>query len=183
MRNKLMTVLVIVSTAGVAVAQTPPASTSATATNTANPVITNAVPLLAPVNQAGSIGVGPMIGEPMGVTMKYWFSDKIAVDAGAGWSFADPDGFQLHGDFLYHAFNLIPVDQGQLALYFGGGARVKFVDEDNQDNHAGIRGPVGVSYLIPNTRLEAYAEVAPILDLAPDTRLDWDGGVGLRFYF
>jgi hypothetical protein len=38
-------------------------------------------------------------------------------------------------------------------------------------------------YLIPNSQFEVFAEVAPILDLAPSTSLEWNGGVGFRYYF
>jgi hypothetical protein len=133
------------------------------------------------INSAGSFGLGPLLGEPTGLGAKVWLSEKTAVDAGMGWGFADPDGFQLHSDFLFHAFDLFHTDSGQLPLYFGVGGRVKFVDQG--DNRAGIRGPVGVSYLFPNSRWEAFGEVVPVLDLAPSAKLRWNGGVGFRFYF
>jgi hypothetical protein len=136
------------------------------------------------INHEGAIGVGPMIGEPMGVTAKFWFNRKMAADAGVGWSFENPDGVQLHADFLYHFFDLFHnVGDGELPLYVGGGARLKFPDDSGQDNRAGIRFPVGAAYLCHNRPLEFYIEVAPILDVAPITQLRWNGGIGLRYYF
>lgn len=150
-------------------------------TNTPPSAFTNAVEYSSPINRAGSFGLGVLAGEPSGVSAKLWLSGTTAVDAGAGWSFVDPDGFQLHGDFLFHLFNLFHAGNGELPLYLGVGGRVKFVEHG--DNRAGIRGPVGLSYLIPNSHLELFAEVAPILDVAPSTRLEWNGGLGLRYYF
>ncbi len=122
-----------------------------------------------------------MVGEPMGVTAKYWFSDTMAVDGGLGWSFVDPDGTQLHADVLWHKFDLLRADMRDMPVYVGVGGRVKFVEHG--DNRAGIRVPLGVEYLLHNQPLEFYAEVAPILDVAPSTTLEWNGGIGLRYYF
>jgi hypothetical protein len=52
-----------------------------------------------------------------------------------------------------------------------------------RDNRAGLRGPVGVSYLLHKQRLELFAEVVPVLDVAPKTTLEWNGGIGIRYYF
>jgi hypothetical protein len=171
MRNKVVTGLLL--TWMVAAAQAQDGASSSISTNPA--------PLAPPINQSGSFGLGPLVGEPTGLGMKLWLSEKTAVDAGAGWSFVEPDGFQLHGDFLYHLTDLIRVEGGKLPLYFGVGGRVKFVEQG--DNRAGLRFPVGISYLFPDTRLEAFAEVAPVLDLAPAAKLEWNGGIGLRYYF
>ena len=136
------------------------------------------------INHEGAIGVGPMIGEPMGVGAKFWMNREMAVDGGAGWSFQDPDGFQIHADFLYHFFDLFKnTGNGDLPLYVGGGARVKFTDDSGQDNRAGIRFPFGAAYLCHNRPLEFYIECAPVLDVSPKTQLQWNGGIGVRYYF
>lgn len=133
------------------------------------------------INDRGTFGLGPMLGEPMGLTVKYWFSDITAVDGGLGWSLVDPDGTQLHADVLFHKFDPFRSDIPDFALYLGVGARVKFTEHG--DNLAGIRVPFGVSYLLQPQRLEFYAEVAPILDVAPTTTVNWNGGIGIRYYF
>ncbi len=179
-RSKILFIaLLVVRVAGAAGAQDVPSV--AGVTNPPVAVATNQTALTPAINQAGTFGVGPLVGEPTGLTMKMWLSEKTAVDAGAAWSFVDPDGFQLHADFLYHKFDLFHLSRGELPLYFGVGGRVKFVEHG--DNRAGIRGPLGISYLFPASRFELFAEVAPILDVAPTTTLEWNGGVGLRYYF
>lgn len=65
-----------------------------------------------------------------------------------------------------------------MPLYVGVGGRVKFTEHG--DNLAGIRVPIGVAYLLPEQRLEFYAEVAPILDVAPTTTVNRNGGIGIR---
>ncbi len=157
------------------------ASSSAGQTNAPGTALTREGQALEPINRPMSWGLGPLLGEPTGLSAKLWLSGKTAIDAGAAWSFVDPDGFQVHGDFLFHKFDLFHVSSGELPLYFGVGGRVKFVEHG--DNRAGIRGPVGISYLIPRSNFEVFAEVAPILDVAPTTSLEWNGGVGFRYYF
>jgi hypothetical protein len=191
MCNKLITALLIAISTGAASAQVAGASGSHTnaLTSSSAPAqgtgssggMTNAFQPSPAINQKGAIGVGPMLGEPMGATAKMWLSDTLAVDGGLGWSFVDPDGCQLHGDVLFHKFDLLRADTRDLPVYIGVGGRVKFAEHG--DNLAGIRVPLGVAYLMPQQRLEFYAEVAPILDVAPTTTVNWNGGIGIRYYF
>jgi hypothetical protein len=130
----------------------------------------------------GGFGAGVILGQPTGFTIKYWLSQKMAIDAGAAWSWENNDGyFDLYGDFLYHKFDLIPVPKGELPLYFGVGARVAIPDHGS--TLAGIRIPVGLAYEIPDLPIEVFGEVAPIVDFAPSTDLHWNGGVGVRYFF
>lgn len=180
MRNQFIAALLVCGFTCAAAAQE--SASSAPLTNPPPVVDTNVFQYsTSQVNHAGSFGLGVLAGEPLGASAKVWLSEKTAIDAGAGWSFVDPTGFQVHGDFLFHKFNLFHTGKGELPLYFGVGGRVKFVEHG--DNRAGIRGPVGLSYFIPHSRFEVFAEVAPILDVAPTTSLEWNGGVGFRFYF
>jgi len=98
-----------------------------------------------------------------------------------GWAFEDHDSFHLHGDYLWHAFDLVPVNYGKLPLYFGVGGRVKVPDEG--ESRVGVRLPVGVSFLFQNAPVEVFAEIAPVVDVAPATQLRFNGGVGIRYYF
>jgi len=191
MRNKVLTVLLVSITAGTAGAQVAGSSGSGTNAVQSTPATPQAVPSTGSltnafqpgpaINEKGTFGVGPMLGEPIGVSAKVWLSDKLALDGGLGWSFVDPDGCQLHGDVLFHKFDLLRADTRDLPLYVGVGGRVKF--PEHGDNRAGIRVPVGIAYLMPQQRLEFYAEVAPVLDVAPSTTLEWNGGIGIRYYF
>jgi len=126
-------------------------------------------------------GAGVLAGEPTGLSLKYWLSDRFALDGGAGYSFEGGDSFQLHSDVLMHKFDLFQMERGELPLYFGVGGRLKF--PEHGDNVAGVRFPVGVAYLFPDSPLELFAEVAPIIDVAPVSELRWNGGIGIRYYF
>jgi hypothetical protein len=129
-------------------------------------------------------GAGIILGEPTGASLKYWLNDTLAIDGAVGASFNDDDhdsNFYLHSDLLIHNFDLIPVPQGRLPIYFGAGALVRF--RDDEDNQVGIRIPVGVSYLFDNAPIDVFAEIAPAIDVAPDVRGEITGGIGIRFWF
>jgi len=160
------------------------ATAAADQTNTVSS--TNSVPSTAPATAEksgghGGFGAGVILGQPTGFTIKYWLAEKTAFDVGAAWSFESNGYFNLYGDFLYHKFDLIPIDRGELPLYFGVGARVAIPDHGS--TLAGVRIPVGIAYEIPDMPLEVFAEVVPIVDFAPSTDLHWNGGVGVRYFF
>jgi hypothetical protein len=41
----------------------------------------------------------------------------------------------------------------------------------------------GLDYLFANTPLDIFLELAPILDLAPKVDFDFNGTIGIRYYF
>lgn len=130
----------------------------------------------------GTFGLGVIVGEPTGISGKLWLSGKTAIDGAVAWSFEKDARFQLHGDFLVHKFDLIKVDKGRMPLYYGIGGRIKMWENDRDDN-VGVRFPVGLEYLIADTPLDIFIEVVPILDLAPDTDLEFNAAIGIRYFF
>lgn len=125
------------------------------------------------------VGVGVIVGEPTGLSLKSWTGGNNAFDVGLAWSL-DRDAVHVHADYLWHNFNLFDeIDEGSLPLYYGIGGRV-ILDDD--DAVVGARVPVGLNYLFEDAPIGLFLEVAPIINLAPDTELDVDGGVGIRFY-
>ena len=128
--------------------------------------------------QDSGIGVGVIIGEPTGLSAKSWLSSNDAIDAGVAWSLTN-GWFHLHADYLRHAFGLIPVEEGQLPVYFGLGARIGF----GPDVTFGARIPVGLDYLFDGTPLDIFLEIVPGLGIIPDTKFEIEGGVGIRYWF
>jgi len=133
-----------------------------------------------------TFGLGVIIGEPTGLSLKYWLDEERAIDGAAAWSYSENDSFQLHGDYLIHNYELL--DAREMPAYYGIGARLKFKDNEGRgrnENNAifGIRVPVGITYLFDDAPLDLFFELVPVLDLAPDVELDINAAVGLRFYF
>lgn len=127
-------------------------------------------------------GLGVIAGEPTGVSFKTWLDGRAAIDAAMAWSMVGDPDIHLHGDYLVHFFDPFPVERGRLPLYTGVGLRMRF-DEDFDDQRFGVRIPVGISYLFEDAPLDAFLEVVPVLDLAPESDLDANGALGIRYYF
>ena len=130
---------------------------------------------------SGRFGVGLMVGEPTGLSLKYFFNSTFAIDGGLGWAFHDGTDFQIQSDVLWHKFDLVTLSQGQLPFYIGVGARVKF--QENAEDRIGLRVPVGVSYIFDDLPLDVFFEVAPILDFTPSTRGGFSAAIGARWWF
>lgn len=125
------------------------------------------------------IGIGVMVGEPTGLSLKSWLSNDNAFDVGLAWSL-NRDAVHIHADYLWHNYNVFDeVDEGSLPLYYGIGGRVILADDDAV---IGARVPVGLNYLFEDSPIGLFMEIAPIINLAPDTDLDIEGGIGIRFY-
>ncbi len=129
---------------------------------------------------AGELGVGFMVGQPVGVTAKKYVNSTQAIDAGAGWSIGRNPHFILHSDYLWHNENALYFqDDTPLDLYFGVGGRLSFDDEIE----LGVRLPIGLAYFFSDRGAEAFFEMAPIMNVVPDTSLELNALVGLRIYF
>lgn len=147
--------------------------------------------LLLAVSSAGArtrepFGFGVILGEPTGLSLKYWLDDEHAIDGAAAWSFSENDSFQLHGDYLIHNYELLGADE--LPCYYGLGARLKLKESDGRgrnEDHAifGIRFPLGITFLFNEVPCDVFAELVPVLDVAPDADVDINAAIGLRFYF
>ena len=127
----------------------------------------------------GKVGLGLIFGEPTGLSAKWWTGKTTAFDAGAAWSFVSGGFFQLHGDLLFHNFDLFQVKTGQMALYYGFGGRVKMADQ----TIISVRAPIGISYQFEKTAIELFLEVVPMLDIVPATEVGIAGGAGFRYFF
>lgn len=124
----------------------------------------------------GNTELGIILGEPTGISLKFWQSGSTAIDAAVAWSFGRHESVHIHADYLWH--KNLQANRGTFYLYYGLGARAIFAD----DPKVGARIPVGLQYIIPDTRLTFFFEVAPILDLIPATKFGVNGGLGVRFF-
>lgn len=124
------------------------------------------------------LGAGIVLGVPFGVTGKYWFDSEYAVQSHMGVS----DGnFTLDADFLRNFDKVLPrkLPDYRMPLYAGLGLKFK----TESDTFVGIRFVGGVSMFHSKKPIEFFAEVAPVLRLAPNEGGTFDGAVGVRGYF
>lgn len=132
---------------------------------------------------AGPFGVGIMLGEPTGIVAKYWFNRLWSVDGAFAWSFTQGGFFYTHADLLYNIYNILESQNFSLPVYVGVGARLLFGGLTLTNNIFGIRIPVGVNFILRQLPVDLFVEVAPGIDLIPDSNFSFGGGVGARYYF
>jgi hypothetical protein len=128
----------------------------------------------------GDVELGLILGEPTGFSAKFWTTANTAFDLGLAWSFGDGGHFHVHADYLFHNFNFFEVDSGNLPIYFGIGGRARIQDEDSR---IGLRVSIGIEYILENNPFSFFFEIAPVVDFAPETEADVNGGIGVRYIF
>lgn len=142
-------------------------------------------------NADKSFGVGVMVGEPTGLSFKAWTSETTAFDAGLAWSFSGRDAIHIHADHLWHNYRIFggDINEGALPVYYGIGGRLILINDDDDPEPAddddavlGVRVPVGINYLFEDNPIGVFLEVAPIINIIPDTDFDADAALGIRFY-
>lgn len=124
----------------------------------------------------GNTELGVILGEPTGISLQLWQTGTTAIDAAFAWSFGRNDKIHIHADYLIH--KPLEADRGSLTFFYGIGARAILTD----DARFGARIPLGLEYIIPDSRISLFFEVAPILDLVPGTDFDVNGGIGVRYF-
>jgi hypothetical protein len=139
-------------------------------------VLAGVVPAAA---QDRGLGLGLILGEPTGVSLKSWTGRRTAIDAAAAWSFDRDGSLHFHADYLIHDFNLLKTRTGRLPVYYGIGGRIRLEDK----TRIGIRIPVGICYIFENTPLDIFVELGPVFDVFPRTEVTVAGFLGLRYFF
>ena len=133
------------------------------------------------LSQDKGLGVGAILGEPSGLSVKYWTSESNALDFAIGYSFMSlGTGLGIQIDYLYHLNDFIE-SKHRLPVYYGFGVRFSF--PDGEDTVFGARGVFGVLWYPENQPIDLFAEIAPSFRLLPSTALDFGFGVGGRYYF
>lgn len=127
----------------------------------------------------GSLGLGVILGDPLGATAKYMFTSRDAVQMTVGVS----QNLTMTADYVWHGFSLTPQPKrGPLALYFAPGIRIETYDPETD---FGIRTMVGLSYWpkLASREAEFFVELGPTYRLTDEFRIRVDGGFGVRMYF
>jgi hypothetical protein len=136
--------------------------------------------------QMSGTGIGVIVGDPTGLSLKSWLSPKSAITVGAAWSFRHDGSLLLWADYTLHSFNITGSSSPRsLAFYYGIGGKVGFVDRNDNDNETviGARVPLGLMLPIGDSPVAVFLEVVPTVDLSPDTDFGVNGGIGVHFFF
>jgi hypothetical protein len=140
-------------------------------------VATGLAGFTAPAQEKG-FGLGVILGEPTGVSLKNWVSGANAIDAGVAWSFKGSGYLHVHADYLWHFPGAISAEE-RFVPYAGIGGRLGLSSEVV----IGVRGSGGLAWWPSGVPLDVFAEIAPVFDLAPSTSFALMGGIGVRYFF
>ena len=152
------------------------------------------LPALASNAQGQGFGLGFILGEPTGISLKGWLDDRHAIDGAVAWSLGHGSSMHVHADYLFHKFEVIKVSKGKLPIYYGPGIRLRFWGDEghwhngewhHEDGNLdfAVRFPIGLNYQFGSDPLDVFLEVVPSLGLIPSTYVDFDGGLGMRYWF
>lgn len=136
----------------------------------------------------GPFGLGLIIGSPTGLSGKLYLNRQNAIDFAVGGAFLNSHGVHAHVDYLWHPVMLATDEAFSLPLYFGVGGRLLSHDRGNDhddDFHLGVRVPVGIVFDFKRVPIDVFIEIALVVDLLVDhdSRVDLNGGAGVRYYF
>ena len=130
--------------------------------------------------QQKGFGLGVVLGEPTGISAKFWLTSGTALDFGLGYSFTSSNSlFDFYADYVFHNSDMIHSEEN-FVVYYGPGARLKIKESTSR---LGVRGVIGILWLPRGTNFDVFIEIAPILDIIPATKFDFSGGIGGRYFF
>jgi hypothetical protein len=135
----------------------------------------------------GTLGVGLMVGEPVGVCARLYLQDDQAIQGAIGAAFIG-GGFQVHADYVIHPYIIQTRDSFVLATYVGPGVRVFDHRGGNAGDYValGLRGVGGLLFDFKNP-LDAFVEVAGIAEYGFQDDVGFglaiNVAVGVRYYF
>jgi len=153
------------------------------------------------VGYGRKFGLGFVLGDPTGLSAKWWLGPTNSLDAGLGfWGYGVNDSCWVQNGvthcerFGYHAGTLnldylwqsnIVRGQAQLDWHIGvGGRTIWFGGCTGDCFDLAARMPVGLDLMFANPSfLEVFFELAPALYVVPAFWFDIEGGLGVRFYF
>lgn len=121
------------------------------------------------------LGAGAHVGDPVGLTIKYYDRPGAAYDLLAAFDF-DSDAIFFNAHRVWER----PAGFAPSVRFFHGPGL--FAGTGPGDDAAfGLSYTAGLG--LPFDRLEAFLQLTPRLRVIPDTDFDLGGGLGLRYYF
>lgn len=121
-----------------------------------------------------TFGLGLELGQPTGLTGKYFLNDSNALDFGLGYIYHSywygDDGLHFYLDYLWHPATLVSAQPFELPFFIGVGGR--YWDFDycvNRDctyggSALGVRIPLGVALDFNNIPLDIALNLVPTID-------------------
>src|SRR5690554_1313796 len=133
--------------------------------------------------QSQGFAVGANLFSPAGVSAKYTLSESSAITGVVGFSLNDfNNSFTLQANYIMNGDrDQFSLESGLLRSYYGAGLNLSF--QEWGDTGVGIRIPLGVEYGIVDQPLEIYMDLAPTINIQPNTSFFFSSSMGVRYFF
>jgi hypothetical protein len=137
-------------------------------------------------------GLGLQLGEPFGITGKYYLGGRRnAIDFLVGGNYDDDnfddDDLYAHVNYHWHLVELTSGGGVAIPFRLGVGGFVAFGDnrwvEGDEDFLIGARMPVGLDFDLESAPVQFYIEIGVQLVILPPVDFGADAGIGVRYYF
>lgn len=132
------------------------------------------------------LSLGVILGTENGLSFKYNLGDSRALAGAVSYSTYRDYGSAFHLDYLFDKARNLTAPQGaDFDFYYGLGVTVANIRRgvDQGRTQVGLRGPFGLSKSINNPNLDFFGEIAPALQIAPNSDVNLMVGLGLRYRF
>lgn len=136
-------------------------------------------------NANASHEAGVVLGTATGFSGLLDLGGGNAIDLGLAYS--SNSQFTVTSDYLFtkaRSWNLKNINS-PLTLYYGIGLRLLNIKSGKNDGKVAVgpRAPIGVHMEINNPNISLFAELAPVLDIVPESNVEIMAGLGVRIRF
>jgi hypothetical protein len=139
-----------------------------------------------PAHSRSTWGLGLMIGDPSGVSARKWLSKERALDFGLAYSFNEYVVLMADYKWIFRDWIEDEFDTDHFHPTIGVGMSLSALDQsvtEEDSFYLGVRIPLGVEWVIPDTRVGVFIELTPLLQIVSSTEVDIMGTLGARYYF
>lgn len=155
-------------------------------------LLLNSGTLKAQESESKRFSFGFIVGDPLGVTMKYRLGNAEALDISFGADYFGSPRLQIDNVWQFNPFhsNVVkPYAGAGLAVAFARGSNLFFSKEPKHESFAllednkfglGVRAIFGLSITPESSPLEFFVETGPLVGLNSILETDIDGAIGLR---
>jgi hypothetical protein len=126
--------------------------------------------------QTTKYGLGLIVFDPTGMTVKAWLKRSGAIDGAVGWSAMAGHQLHIHADYLFFGARIASDENVDFSFYLGVGGKIIFQDHDSAWFHV----PLGIDFFTKKSPLNIFIEIVPSFNF---NELDLYGAIGIRYLF
>ncbi len=130
-----------------------------------------------------SFGGGIFLGSPTGLRFKLNISHYNSINGTFAWSYIS-NQLYMGFDYNYLFHRTLKGENNTIPVYLFSGIGLRYlIASSSKDTKFGVKFNLGGGYTFREIPIDISAEISPILDFYPATQLDFNGGIGITFFF